>query len=51
MDKIERLLSAKAITELGQVLLRSSAPWLNEFIRELSSFPLDQSMMIRSIGE
>jgi len=38
-DKIMRLHSQTAHFEGGKVLLPSSAPWLDEYVRELTSFP------------
>jgi predicted phage terminase large subunit-like protein len=39
MDKIMRLFAQSHHFESGKVLLPSDAPWLNEFARELTSFP------------
>jgi len=38
-DKIMRLYAQSAKFESGRVLLPSSAPWLDEYVRELTSFP------------
>lgn len=38
-DKIMRLHSQTAHFEAGKVLLPSAAPWLDEYVRELTSFP------------
>ncbi len=38
-DKIMRLHAQTAMFENGYVLLPSEAPWLNDFVKELTSFP------------
>jgi predicted phage terminase large subunit-like protein len=38
-DKILRLHTQTALIESGRVLLPVSAPWLEEYVRELTSFP------------
>jgi predicted phage terminase large subunit-like protein len=38
-DKIMRLHAQTALFESGRVLLPISAPWLDEYVRELTSFP------------
>lgn len=38
-DKILRLHAQTALFESGRVLLPVSAPWLDEYVRELTSFP------------
>jgi predicted phage terminase large subunit-like protein len=38
-DKILRLHTQTALFESGSVLLPVSAPWLDEYLRELTSFP------------
>jgi predicted phage terminase large subunit-like protein len=38
-DKIMRLHAQTAHFEAGKVLLPSTAPWLDEYVRELTSFP------------
>jgi len=38
-DKIMRLHAQTAVFENGRVLLPSGAPWLSEYINELTSFP------------
>jgi predicted phage terminase large subunit-like protein len=39
MDKIMRLFAQSQRFESREVLLPSNATWLNEYIRELTSFP------------
>ena len=38
-DKLMRLYAQTVRFENGQVLLPSSAPWLAEYVRQLTSFP------------
>ncbi len=39
MDKIMRLHAQSAVFESGRVFLPSSAPWLADYLHELTSFP------------